>query len=249
MQTNNTIDESIQKKYDELKQFNIKTDNNAVIPKILHFNWVGDINKLPSYGYKTMQLMKEMNPDFEVRFTHITKQEIIDKLNSHDEYMTTIIRRAINRLKWRISVVEQSLLTDNVDTDRLFSNIFVVISNEIRFDALHTYGGIYCDLDCFPLKPFDEKLLSFNAFRMINRLNHQPDIFFMGSAKNVDLNDAKIFSCIPNSFDSKDNEDNQKFSNLYQKYIDLRLDLNDPLISDRDREKYIYHFECKDKHK
>ena len=30
---------------------------------------------------------------------------------------------------------------------------------------------------------------------------------------------------------------------------DLRLDLNDPWISERDREKYIYHFDCKDKHK
>ena len=38
-------------------------------------------------------------------------------------------------------------------------NIPTYISDSLRFKLIEKYGGIYLDLDCFPLKPSDSNLL------------------------------------------------------------------------------------------
>ena len=57
--------------------------------------------------------------------------------------------------------------------------LFVLLTDILRFFYLYFEGGIYVDCDTFPIKPFDDKLLSLNQFRVHN------DIYFMGCQNNL----------------------------------------------------------------
>lgn len=57
------------------------------------------------------------------------------------------------------------------------------ISDAFRFYLLNKYGGIYLDMDTFPVKPFDDKLLSYENGFTINYKPNISDIFFIGMNK------------------------------------------------------------------
>ena len=54
------------------------------------------------------------------------------------------------------------------------------ISDAFRFYLLNKYGGIYLDLDTFPVKPFDDKLLSYENGFTVNHVKNRCDYFFLG---------------------------------------------------------------------
>lgn len=54
------------------------------------------------------------------------------------------------------------------------------ISDALRFYLLNKYGGIYLDLDTFPVKSFDDKLLSHKNGFTVNHAKKHCDYFFMG---------------------------------------------------------------------
>ena len=54
------------------------------------------------------------------------------------------------------------------------------ISDAFRFYLLNKYGGIYLDLDTFPVKPFDDKLLSYENGFAVNHVKKRCDYFFLG---------------------------------------------------------------------
>lgn len=56
------------------------------------------------------------------------------------------------------------------------------ISDAFRFYLLNKYGGIYLDLDTFPVNAFDDALLRYPGFT-VNHMKHRRDYFFMGFEK------------------------------------------------------------------
>jgi len=60
----------------------------------------------------------------------------------------------------------------------------VTIADYLRFNLLTKYGGIYCDLDCYPLKPFDDDILSEPFCVECNYKENGPDLFCIGNTPN-----------------------------------------------------------------
>lgn len=54
------------------------------------------------------------------------------------------------------------------------------LSDALRFYLLNKYGGIYLDLDTFPVNPFDSHLLSYENGFVVNYKPDRYDIFFIG---------------------------------------------------------------------
>ena len=49
-----------------------------MIPKILHFVWIGDESKIPPYGIFAMDAFRRLNPGFEVRFHKNSFEQMLD---------------------------------------------------------------------------------------------------------------------------------------------------------------------------
>jgi hypothetical protein len=75
-------------------------------------------------------------------------------------------------------------------------------------EIINTYGGIYLDLDTFPLKPFDDKLLQkefFTVRRHYDNLaalknaetNIGSDNYFIGGNGTKDITHNENDFCIP----------------------------------------------------
>ena len=58
------------------------------------------------------------------------------------------------------------------------------ITDCLKYYLINKYGGIYLDLDTFPVKKFDDKLLNNENGFIINHYKKQCDFFFMGFVSN-----------------------------------------------------------------
>lgn len=79
------------------------------------------------------------------------------------------------------------MLTRKFATEKILINgkvgLDTAISDAFRLFLLDKYGGIYLDLDTFPVNHFDEPLLAKDGFA-INHKKHHCDYFFMGFGKD-----------------------------------------------------------------
>lgn len=137
---------------------------------------------------------KEANPDFDVRLLSYSTDDVMDIYagKKDDKYAPQMLE-AISTIKEKLAG-DYNGRFDWVYLDRLVDckkygwtrtfeneNYWVVLLVDIfRFFVLADYGGIYVDTDTFPLKPFDDALLSepFNCTARTRGI--QPDMFFIG---------------------------------------------------------------------
>lgn len=126
-----------------------------MISKQLFFIWLGD--KKPDYVDYAINSYKAMNPKFNIEFIRYT---IDDILNTNDsvlkcckEYIFQTTKGVKNKYYDYISKRIESKF-----------NFIQILSDFLRFELLYYYGGIYIDCDTFPVKPFDDKLMSYNGF-------------------------------------------------------------------------------------
>jgi mannosyltransferase OCH1-like enzyme len=82
--------------------------------------------------------------------------------------------------------IYKHLTTRNWTKKNLSSKVgqLTALSDAFRFYLLNKYGGIYLDLDTFPVKPFDDKLLSYENGFTVNYRPNRYDIFFVGMNKD-----------------------------------------------------------------
>ena len=129
-----------------------------MIPKQLFFIWVG--NDVPNYANFCVDTFKKVNPDFKINFLKYT----IDDIENLDDRNVTEydedVKRCIKYVNKR-NISYTNIIKHYVDNHRKFCQILV---NILRLELLNNYGGIYLDCDTFPLKPFDNSILSLDNF-------------------------------------------------------------------------------------
>ena len=149
-----------------------------MIPKKIFFIWIG--NNIPKYVDFSINTFKNTNPDFNIELIHIENLKTSDNIDVIETKEKLKDKNSelykIYDSKWKY----KNLYTD-IGKNVHFSDVF-------RIHIINKYGGIYLDCDTFPLKPFDDKLLSHNCFSTTNyfydkKCNGWHDIFFMGCEK------------------------------------------------------------------
>lgn len=145
-----------------------------MISKRLIFIWLG--SEVPDYGKFCMDAFKQVNPNFEIMLVHepdmknIQNQDLKDCISLVDGENYNFYKHMVVR-PWA--------------KKHLFGEVghITAISDAFRFYLLNKYGGIYLDLDTFPVKPFDDKLLSYENGFTVNYRPNRYDIFFVGMNK------------------------------------------------------------------
>lgn len=126
-----------------------------MIPKQLFFIWIG--KEIPKFAYYAIDSFKRMNSNFSVDMIHYTNHDIVTCQDSVINYVKNLIfktKKGINNKYYQY--IKRRL-------DSKF-NFIQILSDVLRFEYIYYYGGIYLDCDTFPVKPFDDKLLSLNNF-------------------------------------------------------------------------------------
>ena len=220
-----------------------------MIPKILHFIWIS-INgtKMPEYGRFAISKFREMNPDFEINVIDIpnmvTQQDWAHSVEKFPILQEAIVEGLDKKIQLTNRFKQQCQEMKFNDTDfwNVRMNIPTYISDSLRFKLIEKYGGIYLDLDCFPLKPFDSNLLNQDGFYMQCNFHPGEDICFIGGQKGYTHNNCRI---IRNPFLGKMCCD--EFKQLYLKFMNGTITSND-LLEQKDIDSYIYHFYCGSKY-
>lgn len=105
--------------------------------KVLLFIWFGD--EKPPYIQWSLENFRKMNPGWEIRYIEYSTQQILYYKEQNDPIL--------------IEAVEQD------DPKRHFS--YIVDSYKWKYLCKHPDEFIiYCDLDCFPIAPFDNFIFS-----------------------------------------------------------------------------------------
>ena len=142
-----------------------------MIPKRLIFIWLG--SEIPDYGRFCMQNFKKVNPNFEIMLVHEPNIENIQNKDLKD-CLSFIHSENYNFYK--------HMVVRPWAKKHLFGEVghITAISDAFRFYLLNKYGGIYLDLDTFPVKSFDDKLLSYKNGFTVNHVKKRCDYFFLG---------------------------------------------------------------------
>ncbi len=164
-----------------------------MIPKNIFFIWLGD--KLPTYTQFAIDAYKKINPEFNIIFLFYTIKDLEDiyYTDTKDKNIyTQLLYNSILNIFQAKTEYKQFLyrfLTDN--NTKLYGKdlrFIQVLCDIYRLELINNIGGIYIDLDTFPLKPFDDALLKNNAFivkKHINASSYYPitvtDNYFLGS--------------------------------------------------------------------
>jgi len=147
-----------------------------MIPKNLFFLWFGD-DPIPKYAENVIRTYKEVNPDYMVKL-YLKNIKEIEEEKTKDDILDKARKEAIvNKLKF-------------------FPNkpFIILLSVAYRKLIVNKYGGIYLDLDTFPIRPFDDLLLNRDCFtcnKVENKKFIKRDIFFFGAKSGkLDLENA-----------------------------------------------------------
>lgn len=139
------------------------------------FIWLG--SEVPDYGKFCIDSFKQVNPDFEIMLVNEVDVEH-PKNEDVKECLDLISSNEYNMYKHMVvrPFAVQKLASTKVKR-------MTAISDALRLYLLNKYGGIYLDLDTFPVKPFDERLLSYEGFA-VNHKKDWCDYFFLGFNKH-----------------------------------------------------------------
>ena len=155
-----------------------------MIPKRLFFVWFG--NSAPDYAEFSIGNFMNVNPDFEIVRVFRSVREIEDIGSSDFDFKSRYdaqIRRCIDSL-----LGKNGFYGDYVGNQRKVYGdnlrFIQILSDLVRMELLNEHGGIYLDCDTFPVKPFDEELLSTGRFCVARHYESNsifPDNYFIGS--------------------------------------------------------------------
>ena len=120
-----------------------------------------------------MKTFKKVNPDFEIMLVHEPDMENIQNQDLKD-CISLVYSENYNFYK--------HMVVRPWAKKHLVSEVghITAISDAFRFYLLNKHGGIYLDLDAFPVKPFDDKLLSYENGFTVNHAKKHCDYFFLG---------------------------------------------------------------------
>ena len=166
--------------------------NYQPIDKNLLFIWIGE--KLPVNSKYIIEQYQKSNPTFNIVLIHIKD------LDTSDNKYAIELKKILNNCPttnaycglYNSEFLKKLRNSKQVDKNVAFSDV-------LRFYILNDIGGIYCDLDTFPNKPFDEQLLKYNFYVQYLNTNAKEnalwtDIYFFGMKKNtISLNDTILF--------------------------------------------------------
>ena len=147
-----------------------------MIPKILHFIWFG--NTIPKYVNFSINMFKCINPTYNIHFIHKTIYELEHMhINSiDDDLLMKCILAICNKSNKFINTINHC--------KRSYITFIQILADVYRLELLSYYGGIYLDCDCFPIKPFDDQILSKKQFIVTRHYNNNiivNDNYFLGS--------------------------------------------------------------------
>lgn len=212
-----------------------------MIPKILHFIWIG--NHIPLYAMFSIQSFKKINKTFSIHFLHYTIEQIenIDVKNDDDYLLQKAINGILCKCNKYLNII-QHCKCNKLLFIQLLSDIY-------RLEILNFYGGIYLDCDCFPKRPFDDEILSYEQFivqRHFSNNSLENDNYFIGTQNGKKLWDIFDKSCIKNTKKIIQTErnwyNNIKYLKLKKKFIDCKLQIGETFST---KDFYIDHYSLK----
>lgn len=160
------------------------------IEKNIFFIWLGDI--LPSSVDYVINSFKSLNPQMECRLIHKTIQDVndIEKKCIKDE-INDILLKSIHQLKQMFINRSDNFIFNQLKLYGKNVRFIQLLSDVFRKDVIKHFGGIYVDLDIFPVKSFDSLLN--RQFCVMNYIGNSivPNIdnYFFGCQKGNDVND------------------------------------------------------------
>lgn len=214
------------------------------IPKRLFFIWFG--NQCPKYVEFCIQNFKRKNPLFEIVFLRKTTKEIEDiwfKNEINNKY-DSLIRKCQEEIIFETGIYSDYIRNQKYNLYKDELRFIQILSDVVRVELINEFGGIYLDCDTFPLKSFDDELLSYRTF-CVNRhyLGYvNTDNYFMGSISRKYTND--IINPLTYSGDSilQTNKNWQSNINFWKNKLNFfKLKLNDKNIKN-DSDFYIEHY-------
>ena len=139
-------------------------ENKSGIPKIIHQIWIGD-KSIPSHCVSFSNDRRRLHPNWEYKLW--THDEIFNHQYKDDPFLQSYIKDP-ELYKWAF------------------------ISDRIRLLLLRDFGGVYCDMDAKPIRPFDI---------ILNKLSSQ-HTFFAGMKPSQDNNtliDCTVYGAVKGS--------------------------------------------------
>ena len=160
-----------------------------MIPRRLLFIWLG--YHLPKYALFAINAFKKMNPSFDVKLVCRSVDQLEKLYNTKSclaDEVDDLIRQCLRLIVDKSIQTPYRLYIEH--QRRIYSkhvHVVNLLSDILRIALLNKYGGIYLDCDCFPVKPFDDKLLSLEYFTVDRHYNahfqHGLDNYFIGACK------------------------------------------------------------------
>ncbi len=214
-----------------------------MIEKNLFFVWIGE--DTPKYCNFCVDNFKRINPDFKIHYLKYTKKDIENykDLKENTEF-DTLFKKSM----------DDTLFLKTKQAIRYKKKVytkFIVLSflSVFKINLLTKYGGIFLDLDTYPIKPFDEKLLSLDSFYVdsFHRNNfsykkRNPDQYFIGCQKGSKYEEHRDFSVALPHQDPFFRR-NKKFLELRDKFLNCTLKDGERYT---DKDWYIDHYAAGD---
>ena len=135
-----------------VKLFYWKSD---MIPKQLFFIWIG--KEVPIFVNYCIDAFRNQNQNFCIDLIHYTNDDIVNCQDSVINYVKNLIFKSKKGIRNKYYEYINHRIASKF-------NFIQILSDVIRFEYLYYYGGIYLDCDTFPVRPFDDKLLSLTNF-------------------------------------------------------------------------------------
>ena len=141
-----------------------------MIPKKIFFIWIGNV---PKYVDFCINSFSNVNKDYDIIPIIINLDDLNNIENYKSIYIDSILCCIDNILK--LNGIYNSIIKHYIKMNRKFISI---LCNILRIELLNKYGGIYLDCDTFPLRPFDDYLLSLTEFCSYIPFKNKKDPFY-----------------------------------------------------------------------
>lgn len=148
-----------------------------MIPKHIFFIWIGP--QLPAQAQYSIEAFRKANPDFTIDVRHI--QDVVRSSDPDVIECSKLIND--NQSKYSKIFSAPYLNGNQFIKEEIFNTAF---SDAFRYYLINKYGGIYLDTDTYPVKPFDDQLLSYRYFQVKRTTTNNFDPYFVGAEANVD---------------------------------------------------------------
>lgn len=132
-----------------------------MIPKHIFFIWIGP--QLPAQAQYSIEAFRKANPDFTIDVRHI--QDVVRSSDPDVIECSKLIND--NQSKYSKIFSAPYLNGNQFIKEEIFNTAF---SDAFRYYLINKYGGIYLDTDTYPVKPFDDQLLSYRYFQVKKQL-------------------------------------------------------------------------------